>query len=146
MFVFAEPWHAIIPQLFARLNHPEEYVRRTLVRLIARIGESGALRLVAYPAIVGEQAAHQEDRLANIRRLQQDPSQELSQSMAESSDEEKLVMIILSDPLYDRAKGTSMIEPCKVQAALIYIYKELNIHDRIHFCSHVNMVILLGSN
>lgn len=83
-----EPWHAIIPQLFARLNHPEEYVRKTLVRLLASIGESGALRLVAYPAIVGEQAAQHEDRLANIRRLQQDPSQELSQSMAESSEEE----------------------------------------------------------
>ncbi|OQR67973.1 serine/threonine-protein kinase SMG1-like [Tropilaelaps mercedesae] len=90
--IVTEPWHAIIPQLFARLNHPEEYVRRTLVRLIASIGESGALRLVAYPAIVGEQAAHQEDRLANIRRLQQDPSQELSQSMAESSEEEGFVV------------------------------------------------------
>lgn len=66
------------------------------MRLITRIGESGALRLVAYPAIVGEQAAHQ-DRLANIRRLQQDPSQELSQSMAESSEDEGLVIVALRE-------------------------------------------------
>ncbi|XP_003743746.1 serine/threonine-protein kinase SMG1 [Galendromus occidentalis] len=84
--IVTEPWHAIIPQLFARLNHQEVYVRKTLIRLIGRIGET-SLQLVAYPAIVGDRAAR-EDKLTNIRRLQQEESQELSQSGGDTQEDD----------------------------------------------------------
>lgn len=46
------PWKAIIPQLFSRLNHPEEYVRHRVSELLCRIAEV-APHLIIFPAVVG---------------------------------------------------------------------------------------------
>ena len=46
------PWSAIIPQLFARVGHPDKYVRSQVHALIARIG-SESPHLIIWPAIVG---------------------------------------------------------------------------------------------
>ncbi|KAJ3256336.1 Serine/threonine-protein kinase smg1 [Boothiomyces macroporosus] len=46
------PWKSVIPQLFSRLHHPEEYVRREISNLICRIGESTP-HLIIYPTILG---------------------------------------------------------------------------------------------
>ena len=45
-------WSAIIPQLFARVGHPDAYVRSQVHALIARIG-SESPHLIIWPAIVG---------------------------------------------------------------------------------------------
>ena len=42
----------IIPQLFARLSHPENYVRRSVSELLCRVAQD-APHLIVYPAIVG---------------------------------------------------------------------------------------------
>ncbi|KAG5885459.1 hypothetical protein JTB14_037040 [Gonioctena quinquepunctata] len=47
-----EPWKAIIPQLFSRLNHPESYVRHRVSDLLCRIAED-APHLITFPAVVG---------------------------------------------------------------------------------------------
>lgn len=47
-----QPWKAIIPQLFSRLNHPESYVRRRVSELLCRIAED-APHLITFPAVVG---------------------------------------------------------------------------------------------
>ena len=46
------PWSAIIPQLFARIGHPNEYVRSQVQTLVARIGQESP-HLIIWPAIVG---------------------------------------------------------------------------------------------
>ncbi|KAL8580399.1 hypothetical protein ACOMHN_020876 [Nucella lapillus] len=46
------PWKGIIPQLFARLSHPENYVRRSVSELLCRVAQD-APHLIVYPAIVG---------------------------------------------------------------------------------------------
>ncbi|XP_023013215.2 serine/threonine-protein kinase Smg1 [Leptinotarsa decemlineata] len=47
-----QPWKAIIPQLFSRLNHPESYVRHRVSDLLCRIAED-APHLITFPAVVG---------------------------------------------------------------------------------------------
>ena len=42
----------ITPQLFSRLNHPENYVRQSVSELLCRIGQD-APHLIVYPAVVG---------------------------------------------------------------------------------------------
>eukprot|EP01047_Picozoa_sp_COSAG01_P040446 COSAG01_NODE_3405_length_6131_cov_7.388926_1_plen_1714_part_10 len=46
------PWSAIIPQLFARVGHPDAYVRRQVHTLITRIGKESP-HLIIWPGIVG---------------------------------------------------------------------------------------------
>lgn len=46
------PWKEIIPQLFARLDHPENYVRTQLLDLISKLGQESP-HLVVYPTVVG---------------------------------------------------------------------------------------------
>ncbi|KAJ3299777.1 Serine/threonine-protein kinase smg1 [Borealophlyctis nickersoniae] len=46
-----QPWETVIPQLFARLDHPDTFVRQQLVKLITRIASS-APHLVVYQAVV----------------------------------------------------------------------------------------------
>lgn len=46
------PWKGIIPQLFARLSHPESYVRRRLSELLCRLA-ADAPHLILFPAVVG---------------------------------------------------------------------------------------------
>ncbi|XP_025837692.1 serine/threonine-protein kinase SMG1 [Agrilus planipennis] len=46
------PWKAIIPQLFSRMNHPENYVRFRVSELLCRIAED-APHLITFPAVVG---------------------------------------------------------------------------------------------
>ncbi|KAJ3318863.1 Serine/threonine-protein kinase smg1 [Boothiomyces sp. JEL0866] len=46
------PWKNVIPQLFSRLHHPEDYVRSEISNLICRIGESTP-HLIIYPTILG---------------------------------------------------------------------------------------------
>ncbi|XP_022908365.2 serine/threonine-protein kinase SMG1 [Onthophagus taurus] len=47
-----QPWKIIIPQLFSRLNHPENYVRQRVSELLCRIAED-APHLIMFPAVVG---------------------------------------------------------------------------------------------
>ncbi len=42
----------IIPQLFSRLNHPEQYVRQSVSELLCRVAMD-APHLIVYPAVVG---------------------------------------------------------------------------------------------
>lgn len=49
------PWKGIIPQLFARLNHPESYVRRSISDLLCRV-TAAAPHLIVFPAVVGSSA------------------------------------------------------------------------------------------
>ena len=42
----------ITPQLFSRLNHPENYVRQSVSELLCRVGRD-APHLIVYPAVVG---------------------------------------------------------------------------------------------
>ncbi|KAK8726162.1 hypothetical protein OTU49_010400, partial [Cherax quadricarinatus] len=46
------PWKTIIPQLFARLNHPEPYVRGSISELLCRLAEDFP-HLIVFPAVVG---------------------------------------------------------------------------------------------
>ncbi|XP_037783174.1 serine/threonine-protein kinase SMG1-like [Penaeus monodon] len=46
------PWKTIIPQLFARLNHPEHYVRSSISELLCRLAEDFP-HLIVFPAVVG---------------------------------------------------------------------------------------------
>ncbi|XP_037074413.1 serine/threonine-protein kinase SMG1-like [Pollicipes pollicipes] len=48
----AGPWKAIIPQLFARLDHPEPYVRSSIGRLLCAVADDDP-QLVIFPAVVG---------------------------------------------------------------------------------------------
>ena len=45
----AAPWNAIIPQLFARIGHPDDYVRAQVQLLIARIGQKSP-HVILWPA------------------------------------------------------------------------------------------------
>ncbi|XP_030753715.1 serine/threonine-protein kinase SMG1 [Sitophilus oryzae] len=47
-----QPWKVIIPQLFSRLNHPENYVRHRVSDLLCRVAED-APQLITFPAVVG---------------------------------------------------------------------------------------------
>jgi len=42
----------IIPQLFSRLNHPENNVRQSVCDLLCRVGQDSP-HFIIYPAIVG---------------------------------------------------------------------------------------------
>lgn len=46
------PWTIIIPQLFARINHPEPNVRKLLSQLVCRIAVDSP-HLIIFPAVVG---------------------------------------------------------------------------------------------
>lgn len=46
------PWMVIIPQLFARLNHHEPYVRRRVSELLCRVA-SASPHLIIFPTVVG---------------------------------------------------------------------------------------------
>jgi serine/threonine-protein kinase SMG1 len=48
------PWRNIIPQLFCRLNHPETYVRQSIINLLHRVS-SDYPHLIIYPAVVGSE-------------------------------------------------------------------------------------------
>ncbi|KAG0722298.1 Serine/threonine-protein kinase SMG1 [Chionoecetes opilio] len=47
-----KPWKTIIPQLFARLNHPEHYVRGSISELLCRLA-GDCPHLIVFPAVVG---------------------------------------------------------------------------------------------
>jgi PI-3-kinase-related kinase SMG-1 len=49
-------WQRIIPQLFARLAHPSEYVQSEVLKLLCRIGEDSP-NLIVYPSVVGLNSA-----------------------------------------------------------------------------------------
>jgi PI-3-kinase-related kinase SMG-1 len=50
----SQSWKNIIPQLFARLNHPEAYIRQSISKLLCRIARDHS-HLIIYPAVVGSQ-------------------------------------------------------------------------------------------
>ena len=60
------PWKEIIPQLFARLDHPENYVRTQLLDLISKLGKESP-HLIVYPTVVGLAA---ENRTQSTQELQ----------------------------------------------------------------------------
>uniref|UniRef100_A0A0P4WEM1 non-specific serine/threonine protein kinase n=1 Tax=Scylla olivacea TaxID=85551 RepID=A0A0P4WEM1_SCYOL len=47
-----QPWKTIIPQLFARLNHPESYVRGSISELLCRLAADFP-HLIVFPSVVG---------------------------------------------------------------------------------------------
>uniref|UniRef100_T1KSW0 non-specific serine/threonine protein kinase n=2 Tax=Tetranychus urticae TaxID=32264 RepID=T1KSW0_TETUR len=54
------PWKSIILQLFARLGHPEPYVRQSISELLCRIGEDSP-HLIVFPAVAGSFTSNSED-------------------------------------------------------------------------------------
>nr|KAG5704899.1 hypothetical protein BaRGS_003882 [Batillaria attramentaria] len=56
------PWKGIIPQLFARLSHPENYVRRSVSELLCRVAQD-APHLIVYPAIVGSSSGKADNKV-----------------------------------------------------------------------------------
>ena len=52
----------IIPQLFARLSHPENYVRRSVSELLCRVAQD-APHLIVYPAIVGSTSGKTDNKV-----------------------------------------------------------------------------------
>ncbi|XP_061396634.1 serine/threonine-protein kinase Smg1 [Musca vetustissima] len=48
------PWKVIVPQLFSRLNHHENYVRRSVSDLLCRLAVNQP-QLIIFPAVVGAQ-------------------------------------------------------------------------------------------
>ncbi|XP_013115511.2 serine/threonine-protein kinase Smg1 isoform X1 [Stomoxys calcitrans] len=65
------PWKVIIPQLFSRLNHHENYVRRSVSDLLCRLAVNQP-QLIIFPAVVGAQqeqkncvAAESQKQLSN---------------------------------------------------------------------------------
>jgi PI-3-kinase-related kinase SMG-1 len=68
------PWKGIIPQLFARLSHPEMYVRRRISELLCRLA-SDAPHLILFPAVVGcslSKATLKDDNLLSIQETEDD--------------------------------------------------------------------------
>ncbi|RWS12933.1 Serine/threonine-protein kinase SMG1-like protein [Dinothrombium tinctorium] len=58
------PWKSIILQLFARLGHPEPYVRRSISDLLCRIGQDSP-HLIVFPAVAGSLTSNDEDLIFN---------------------------------------------------------------------------------
>jgi len=58
----AEPWRDIIPQLFARLGHPDSFVRNEVARLITKIGQRYP-HIIVYPAVTSVPRSSQPDEL-----------------------------------------------------------------------------------
>ncbi|KAG0025245.1 Serine/threonine-protein kinase smg1 [Podila clonocystis] len=63
------PWTNIIPQLFARLDHPEKPVQSLIANLLCKIGEQSP-QLIVFHCVVGANSAHnsaiQRDMLLHI--------------------------------------------------------------------------------
>lgn len=59
------PWMVIIPQLFARLNHHEPYVRRRVSELLCRVAAASP-HLIIFPTVVGSNREHSGLELADI--------------------------------------------------------------------------------
>lgn len=55
-----QPWTQIIPQIFARINHPSAQVRRQLTQLVCRIAVNSP-HLIIFPAIVASGQDHRLD-------------------------------------------------------------------------------------
>ena len=51
------PWANIIPQLFARLDHPEQPVQSLIADLLCKIGEQSP-QLIVFHCVVGSNSAH----------------------------------------------------------------------------------------
>eukprot|EP00833_Pecoramyces_ruminatium_P010172 jgi/Orpsp1_1/1184204/evm.model.c7180000088471.1 len=62
------PWEKIIPQLFARLDHPEPFVQDQICSLICRIGIISP-HLIVYPTIVGISTASSSNNNNNDTRF-----------------------------------------------------------------------------
>ncbi|KAF4520432.1 hypothetical protein B566_EDAN004003 [Ephemera danica] len=72
------PWKGIIPQLFARLSHPESYVRRRLSELLCRLA-SDSPHLILFPAVVGcslNKTTQKDDNLLSIQDTEEDEGDE----------------------------------------------------------------------
>ena len=69
-------WRGVVPQLFARLNHPEPFVRAHVQALLCAIGETMP-ELVLYPALVGiDETPHRLQGLDALRHLAGGPQAE----------------------------------------------------------------------
>ncbi|KAG4095233.1 hypothetical protein H8356DRAFT_996929 [Neocallimastix lanati (nom. inval.)] len=76
------PWEKIIPQLFARLDHPEPFVQDQICSLICRIGIVSP-HLIVYPTIVGISTANTSNNNNDTRFLYQNIIDSLIQSGSE---------------------------------------------------------------
>ena len=56
-----KPWKGIIPQLFSRLNHPDNNVRQSVLSLLCRVG-ADTPHYIIYPAVVGVMKRNTADR------------------------------------------------------------------------------------
>eukprot|EP01135_Chromosphaera_perkinsii_P005703 Nk52_evm3s359 gene=Nk52_evmTU3s359 len=50
---YSKAWKGIVPQLFARMNHPDEYVREQVMFLLVEISKESP-HLIIYPSVIGE--------------------------------------------------------------------------------------------
>lgn len=71
----SDPWKTIIPQLFARLNHHEPYVRRRVSELLCRVAKDSP-HLIIFPSVVGA-AEEQSVNIAEISKTSEDFYDEL---------------------------------------------------------------------
>lgn len=62
------PWKVIVPQLFSRLNHHENYVRRSVSDLLCRLAVDQP-QLIIFPAVVGAQQELKHCEADNQRQL-----------------------------------------------------------------------------
>uniref|UniRef100_A0A6A7FPI8 non-specific serine/threonine protein kinase n=2 Tax=Hirondellea gigas TaxID=1518452 RepID=A0A6A7FPI8_9CRUS len=59
------PWRTIIPQLFARLNHSEGWVRESFSALLCRLAQDSP-HLIVVPAVVGSNVTNDQSNTTNI--------------------------------------------------------------------------------
>uniref|UniRef100_A0A336K3Y9 CSON000458 protein n=2 Tax=Culicoides sonorensis TaxID=179676 RepID=A0A336K3Y9_CULSO len=74
----SSPWKAIIPQLFARLNHHEPYVRRRVSELLCRVAKDSP-HLIIFPSVVGA-AEEQSVNIAEISKTSEEFYDDLDSS------------------------------------------------------------------
>ena len=82
------PWKEIIPQLFSRLSHPENYVRTRVSELLCRVAENSP-HLITFPAVVGAVSSGQNKSFqaqAYQKNSDSDDHNEMDYFLAEEND------------------------------------------------------------
>lgn len=83
-------WTNIIPQLFARLNHPEPYIRQSISKLLCRIAKEYP-HLIIYPAVVGSQDGPTKIIQSSMHNNDDTASKNNSENNADKTEEKKTV-------------------------------------------------------
>lgn len=94
-----KPWRSIIPQLFARLNHPEKYVQTMVANLLCRIAKDSP-QLIVYPTVVGctdmmpQQQLSKSSAAGILRAYQYQDEDECEQPVAEDSSQDDDISVV----------------------------------------------------